>query len=1670
MNYGFINHNSNKQTKSPMLRYHKPKQKKISDSNRTNAAVFNCVTGKNFLNTFRKSTSKDKSNLKYKTSKNSPNSSLKKIDVAEEFKKLSNEHKDTQPGGGGPEGLGKKKKNSNLNKNDLYEDFFMKKIKKIYSKNVENNNGNHKFKKMSTKLFNMHSNNNKDNNHHNYNNNLNFKRDNKKYLYSNNISNMDYSGKISHHIDSSSEENNMLFNNKNHSSITSSTNPYGILVNSSSILASGNNTNLNLNEIATNQNNNINNNNNLVNNNISSPSNINPNENGFVSNYNLMKHIENKYEKIGNINNNNIIENSNKQQQQYLIDKNNSNLNIKSSNIKLNMKVKISSVNCFNNSNNNHSINSKFIYPKFLVKYGEENSSNINNVSNKKSNSILAPGVGIGAYSEFTKLNKTSYPSKNNSSKNSLEKRRSKLLNNNNCNNNIFINNNSLLQNQEENTNTNNIVINTKRVKSNDNNINIINNISNNISNNNNLVQDSNIFNKSKSNKETTNSYVQNNNSNNNSNNNTFYSNNLIKSSQLSSGINNNINNNNINNNNINNFSLSNLKGMNPRIERKGENVNVIINNSNKNISIINVNNISYNKQKKIEINNINNNGTCNTNRAKNNNYLLNKIKEIQPPPYVEYISTANKNINITNTNQDKKHNKKNSMGNDKYPGNINNGIKILQYNKKTPATKTKSTYNRQEIHNRSNSGLLTSNQLEMLVSDIISKKKITLKPKDFNTSLNSKNSKSKSKSKKNIEDSFHGGNNTSRPETNKARLIKNSVPISHCQSPGGKINEHSINNILINSNNKIINMKENINNNNKDINKKEFNINININEISERQSLNNKNLNLNLNINNNGENAKLNLYNEINEKMASSKENSNNKLLNNSIENNHKNKSSNTSRCLNYKEKEFNKLSSNLNKQKSYINNNNLSLLEKKIIKNLKEGGIKLDLITNNTKALINKKDSSRDNNSNNNSTGLKKHLKSQRLIKDIHAFNTKLIKNHLFNVGKIDKSNNHSKRESKDKMKRREKDNNHKDNKNKDIKDDNIINKEHKLTITPPKMDNYSKKLINHNSNYINVLSSNKKREREREREKDKEKSKEKMNKNKIIPEQIKPEKVLNINNYNNYKEMLCEPTSSQKIKEENNHLTTTASHDCNYYKNEMEKLSSYIKNYYLENGIYPETNNQFYLFGRQIGHGAFGKVNISLHVASGRLVAIKTFTKKNLKNKHAKNKIKHEIEMLSRLRHPFITQILDSFETDKHIFIVMEYICGDLLGFIRKRGKLSESVTKVIFKQIIEGLKYIHRKKIVHRDIKLDNILIDLSNTVKICDFGVSKKINKGDIMYDHCGTPAYIAPEIFKNHGYEGYACDIWSAGVTLYYMLGGVQPFCAESIKDLEKIILEGKYEKLEDVSLEANNLIDGMLQLDPKKRLTEDEILNHPWIVNINLTHRSKLNLFTDAEKILLSKFNVDYLSSEKAELIENFTMKNLETNKETKDEGNTKSLIFAPYNSYIESNDEEEDNNDKNKKNNKSKKIKKVFEEDKIYEELKIRNDICKFGYRVQQANIQYELSNNKDFDNGVIKTQKEEEFKNQNEKIEKMDEEKILSARLSGLNSPKVRSANDSFEETEKIQIKKDVLKQIEQYIGYDKKYIINCLKKNKINYATATYFLLSRDDQNIFLNNNK
>ena len=234
-----------------------------------------------------------------------------------------------------------------------------------------------------------------------------------------------------------------------------------------------------------------------------------------------------------------------------------------------------------------------------------------------------------------------------------------------------------------------------------------------------------------------------------------------------------------------------------------------------------------------------------------------------------------------------------------------------------------------------------------------------------------------------------------------------------------------------------------------------------------------------------------------------------------------------------------------------------------------------------------------------------------------------------------------------------------------------------------------------------------------------------------------------------------------------------------------------------------------------------------------------------------------------------------------------------------------------------------------------------------------------------------------------------------------------------------------------------------------------DKILKHPWLANIKTENRKKLNLFTDAEKILLSKYDVDYLTSEKEELIENFTMKNLETNENENRKnaaGGTKSVIYAPYNTYIEPNEDQS-------------KYKSFLEVEKIYKEIKINNDLIKYGFKVQQANIKYELSNNQDFDNGIIKTERDENLKQENEKIEKIDFKK--NNKDNGYNSNsfdiniKSKSANDSFEDNEIIKINERVLNEIEKTIGYDKKYILDCLKKNEINYATATYYLLSREN---------
>jgi serine/threonine protein kinase len=416
--------------------------------------------------------------------------------------------------------------------------------------------------------------------------------------------------------------------------------------------------------------------------------------------------------------------------------------------------------------------------------------------------------------------------------------------------------------------------------------------------------------------------------------------------------------------------------------------------------------------------------------------------------------------------------------------------------------------------------------------------------------------------------------------------------------------------------------------------------------------------------------------------------------------------------------------------------------------------------------------------------------------------------------------------------------------------------------------------------------------------------------------------------------------------------------------------------------------------------------------------------------------------------------VVKIFETYETKKHYCIVMEYICaGDLLSYIKKRGKLTEQVAKFIFKQIILTLQYIHDHNIVHRDIKLDNILIDLDNNIKICDFGVSKEIKNNESMLEQCGTPAYIAPEILLNRGYEGFGVDIWSAGVVLYAMLSGTVPFKGNNIKDLHDLIIKGEYTPVKDISKEATHLIKCILEVDPKKRITTKDILVHPWLIDVDLNFWKTQNLFTNTEYILLAKSNVDYRDiSNKDDMIEIFDIKNLDTNDENQNKNiKTKSFILAPFNSSIE--DEEEGNC-----------ISHDISLDCNNSDLKIQNGLIKFNNKVKDLNRNYELNNNQEIDNGVVISPNNSDEKN------KKDNNDVSPYNLSYNSKPQSKPfspANEvenpnsnrnkvNFNTKEEDDINDKALDDL-KILGYKKSFVKECLKNNIFNYATTSYRLI-------------
>lgn len=367
-----------------------------------------------------------------------------------------------------------------------------------------------------------------------------------------------------------------------------------------------------------------------------------------------------------------------------------------------------------------------------------------------------------------------------------------------------------------------------------------------------------------------------------------------------------------------------------------------------------------------------------------------------------------------------------------------------------------------------------------------------------------------------------------------------------------------------------------------------------------------------------------------------------------------------------------------------------------------------------------------------------------------------------------------------------------------------------------------------------------------------------------------------------------------------QQSDHNESIDSNDLSPRSKQVHKITKTIREHFKEHRESPPTTIDFYKIGKCIGRGAFGKVNLAVQKVTQSLVAIKSINKQYLNDETSRKRVMQEVYILKKIRHVNVVQFFETFETDSYILFVME-LCGggDLLNYVRKRRRLKEDLAKYFFKQIIEALHYIHQKNIVHRDIKLDNILLNHQGNVKVCDFGVSKLVTPGDTMTEQCGTPAYIAPEILLDNGYKGFGVDIWSAGVVLYSMLYGTVPFKGNNMSELHSLIIRGKVTYKDDISADAIDLLKVCLECDPSKRMTTDQILKHKWLSDVNYD----LNIFTETEKDIIK---TEYTYNDTRRLNRNmrnestvFTEHQLDSVHNSLDVNQTtKSVILAPFNS----------------------------------------------------------------------------------------------------------------------------------------------------------------------------
>uniref|UniRef100_A0A7N6A5A7 Protein kinase domain-containing protein n=1 Tax=Anabas testudineus TaxID=64144 RepID=A0A7N6A5A7_ANATE len=251
--------------------------------------------------------------------------------------------------------------------------------------------------------------------------------------------------------------------------------------------------------------------------------------------------------------------------------------------------------------------------------------------------------------------------------------------------------------------------------------------------------------------------------------------------------------------------------------------------------------------------------------------------------------------------------------------------------------------------------------------------------------------------------------------------------------------------------------------------------------------------------------------------------------------------------------------------------------------------------------------------------------------------------------------------------------------------------------------------------------------------------------------------------------------------------------------------------------------------YRLEKTLGKGQTGLVKLGVHCVTCQKVAIKIVNREKL-SESVLMKVEREIAILKLIEHPHVLKLHDVYENKKYLYLVLEHVSGgELFDYLVKKGRLTPKEARKFFRQIISALDFCHSHSICHRDLKPENLLLDEKNNIRIADFGMASLQVGDSLLETSCGSPHYACPEVIRGEKYDGRKADAWSCGVILFALLVGALPFDDDNLRNLLEKVKLGVFHMPHFIPPDCQNLLRGMIEVDPNKRLTLEQIQKHTW-------------------------------------------------------------------------------------------------------------------------------------------------------------------------------------------------------------------------------------------------